>query len=148
MLIPKNTTIFVGIYAMHQDESLYPDHETFNPDRYLNHPKLANEYAVGPDYMNRDHYGYGAGRRVCPGFHLAERNMWRICAKLLWAFDISPAIDPVTKEPVKLDVNAYTSAILTRPKPYRIRVRPRSEAHLRTVEKELDGALSFLSQWD
>ncbi|KAI9836280.1 MAG: hypothetical protein M1819_001617 [Sarea resinae] len=148
MFIPKNTTIFIGIYAMHQNEKLYPEHEKFNPDRFLDHPKLANDYAVGPDWAKRDHYGYGAGRRMCPGIHLAERNMWRITAKLLWAFDIAPALDPVTKQPVELDEHAYTSAILTRPMPYRIRVSPRSDAHMRAIERELDGALEFLKQWD
>jgi cytochrome P450 len=53
-LIPKGSTIFIAVWAMHQDEKLYKDHEKFNPDRFLNHPKLANEYASSPDYQNRD----------------------------------------------------------------------------------------------
>ncbi|POR38186.1 O-methylsterigmatocystin oxidoreductase [Tolypocladium paradoxum] len=54
MLIPKGSTIFVGVWAMHQDENYYPDHDTFNPDRFMKHPKLANDYATGPDYEHRD----------------------------------------------------------------------------------------------
>lgn len=54
MFIPKGTMVFVGIWAIHQNEELFPNHDQFNPDRYLGHPKLANEYAVGPDYNNRD----------------------------------------------------------------------------------------------
>jgi len=54
MLIPKGSMVFVGIWAMNHDESRYPNHNDFNPDRYLNHPKLANEYSVSPDYNNRD----------------------------------------------------------------------------------------------
>jgi len=46
--------VFVGIWAMNHDATRYPNHEVFNPDRYLDHPKLASEYAVGPDYNNRD----------------------------------------------------------------------------------------------
>jgi Cytochrome P450 len=56
MLIPKGSMVFLAIFAMHHNEGIYSDHDTFNPDRYLNHPKLANEYAVGPDYNNRDKY--------------------------------------------------------------------------------------------
>lgn len=56
MLIPKGSTIFVGVWAIHHDEEYYPDHDTFDPDRYVNHVKLANEYAVGPNYENRDKY--------------------------------------------------------------------------------------------
>ncbi|KAK5261393.1 hypothetical protein LTR40_002270 [Exophiala xenobiotica] len=55
MLIPKGTTVFLGVWAIHHDEKLYPNPEEFNPDRYLNHPKLAHDYAVG-DYNNRDQY--------------------------------------------------------------------------------------------
>jgi hypothetical protein len=55
MLIPKGSTIFIPIWALHHSEHLgYEDPEKFNPDRYLNHPKLANDYAGSPDYNNRD----------------------------------------------------------------------------------------------
>ncbi|KAL1980669.1 hypothetical protein VTN96DRAFT_3649 [Rasamsonia emersonii] len=39
-LIPKGSTIFIAVWAMHQNEKLYQDHEKFNPDRFLNHPNL------------------------------------------------------------------------------------------------------------
>lgn len=55
-LIPKGTTIFLGIWAMHHDEELYPNHEQFDPDRFLNHPKLASDYAASADYENRDKF--------------------------------------------------------------------------------------------
>lgn len=54
MLIPKGSMVFAGIWALHHNEADYTNHDEFNPDRYLNHPKLANEYAVSPDYNNRD----------------------------------------------------------------------------------------------
>jgi len=148
MLIPKGTTVFAGIWAIHQNEKIYPDHDTFNPDRYLDHPKLANDYAVGPDYNKRDHYGYGTGRRMCPGIHLAERSMWRIAAKLIWAFDISEPVDPVTGKVRPLDPEAFTSAILLCPKPFQVEIKPRSEKHLAVIKKELTSSLEFLSQWE
>lgn len=148
MLIPKGSMVFVGIWAMHQNEKMFPNYDDFNPDRYLNHPKLANDYAVGPDYMNRDHYGYGAGRRMCPGIHLAERNMWRIAAKLLWAFEISEPVDQTTGQKISLDPDAYTSAILLCPLPFKVVVTPRSQQHLAVIERELAGALDYLAQWD
>lgn len=54
MLIPKDSTVFVATWAIHHSEDLFPDHDTFNPDRYKNHPKLANDYAGSPDWSNRD----------------------------------------------------------------------------------------------
>ncbi|KAK6064903.1 cytochrome P450 2D18 [Seiridium cupressi] len=38
MLIPKDSTLFVPVWALHHSESVYRDHETFNPDRYDEHP--------------------------------------------------------------------------------------------------------------
>jgi cytochrome P450 len=40
-----------------------------------------------------DLYGYGSGRRLCPGIHLAERNLFLGIAKLLWAFDSASGKD-------------------------------------------------------
>ena len=59
MFIPKGSMIFVGIWAIHQNEKLFPNSDQFNPDRYLGHPGLAAEYAVGPDYNNRDKFTSG-----------------------------------------------------------------------------------------
>ena len=98
MLIPKDSTIFIPTWAIHHNENIYKDPETFDPDRYAQHPRLANDYAGSPDWANRDHYNYGAGRRICPGIHLAERNMWRIASKLLWAFEFAEPTDPKTGE--------------------------------------------------
>jgi cytochrome P450 len=56
MLIPKDTTLFCATWAIHHLENIYDDPETFNPDRYLSHPKLANDYAGSPDWEHRDKF--------------------------------------------------------------------------------------------
>ena len=85
---------------------------------------------------------------MCPGLHLAERNMWRIVAKLLWAFEISEPVDEATGEQLPLDVNAFSSAILMCPLPFKARITPRSKEYLAVVEKELSNALEFMSAWE
>jgi len=84
---------------------------------------------------------------MCPGMHLAERNMWRIAAKLLWAFDISEPTDE-NGNAVPLDPDSYTSAILIAPQPFKVKVVPRSKEHLEAIERELVGAEEFMSQWN
>lgn len=79
---------------------------------------------------------------MCPGIHLAERSMWRVTAKLLWAFDFEELPDH------PLDINAYTSSNLVRPLEYQVKVTPRSPKHLAIIERELAGALDFLKQYD
>ncbi|KAK7897444.1 hypothetical protein LTR67_005333 [Exophiala xenobiotica] len=147
MLIPKDTTLFLPTWAIHHSADIYPDPEIFNPDRYLNHRKLASDYAGSPDWANRDHYNYGAGRRVCPGMHLAERNMWRIAAKLLWAFEFSEYIDPETGVKTTLDPDAYNPGILQAPLPFKVAIKPRSQKHIERINQEMSDALDFLKQY-
>ncbi|CAI4213213.1 unnamed protein product [Parascedosporium putredinis] len=148
MLIPKGATVFIPTWALHHNDELYDDPDSFNPDRYLGHEKLANDYAGSPDFTRRDHYNYGAGRRLCPGIHLAERNMWRIASKLLWAFEFSEPLDPVTGKVQPLDPNAYNPGILQAPLPFKVRIKVRSEAHRRIIEQEHGEALEFMKQYD
>ncbi|CAK4033461.1 O-methylsterigmatocystin oxidoreductase [Lecanosticta acicola] len=101
MFLPKGTVVIVNAWGMHHDENLYQNPEHFDPDHFKGCTTLATELGKGP-CENRDHYGYGTGRRFCPGAHIAERNMFLAMSKILWAFDISPGpngipdTDPVT----------------------------------------------------
>ena len=50
MLIPKDATLFIPTWAIHHSSNIYSDPETFNPDRYHHHEKLANDYAGSSDW--------------------------------------------------------------------------------------------------
>ncbi|KAF2269375.1 cytochrome P450 oxidoreductase-like protein [Lojkania enalia] len=145
MLIPKDSVIIFSPYAIHR--VIYEDPETYNPDRYLNHPRLAMDYAGSPDFDNRDHYSYGAGRRICVGIHLAERTQWRVIAKMLWAFNIEPGVDEEGK-PIELDVTAYKDGFAHEPKPFVARFVPRSEKHTHIIQNNLKNMEDFLKQWE
>lgn len=147
MFIPKDSTVFIPTWALHHSEHIYADPDTFNPDRYLNHKRLANDYAGSPDWESRDHYNYGAGRRICPGIHLAERNMWRIASKLLWAFEFSESVDPDTGKVIPIDPQAYNPGILQAPLPFKVSIKARSAAHVETIRREHVEAASFMEQY-
>lgn len=51
-----------------------------------------------PDPTKRDHYAFGAGRRICPGYNVAERSLSIAIMRILWAFDVKPT--PGTKLPL------------------------------------------------
>lgn len=74
--------------------------------------------------------------------------MWRIASKLLWAFDFAEPIDPVTGKVIPLDIDAFTSGILTCPLPFKVKVTPRSQGHVSTIQRELKGSLDFLSAFE
>jgi hypothetical protein len=145
MLIPKDATIFFPPHTLH---ATYDDPDTYNPDRFINHTKLAMDYAGSADYEKRDHYGYGSGRRICVGIHLAERTQWRMTATMLWAFKIEPAIDEKTGKPIEVDLKAYTHGFLAQPLPFKARFTVRSEKHAETIRKSYKSVEAFLKKWE
>lgn len=63
------------------------------PERFLNYPLPAASYINAADPNDRDHWSYGAGRRVCPGVHVAEKSLFLNIARVLWGFDIDKKTD-------------------------------------------------------
>jgi hypothetical protein len=104
-------------------------------------------YAGSPDYEHRDHYAYGAGRRICVGIHLAERTQWRIVARLLWAFDILPALDEEGRE-VEVDTEAFEEGFLVGPKEFKVRFVPRGEKRVGVIRGDYEGVREFLGGWE
>ncbi|KAI3468923.1 hypothetical protein Pfo_025586 [Paulownia fortunei] len=80
--IPKNTRVFINVWAIQRDPSIWDNPLEFKPDRFLNDTgKL--------DFSgNNFHYlPFGSGRRVCPGIPLAERMVTYLLASLLHSFE-------------------------------------------------------------
>ena len=57
------------------------DAYTFRPERFLDDPDLA-------------HAAYGFGTRMCAGFHLANRQLYVMILRLVWAFEIKLSSKP------------------------------------------------------
>ncbi|KAL4967232.1 cytochrome P450 [Aspergillus stella-maris] len=143
--LPKGTTVFLNVWGLHHDETTHANPERFDPSRFAaaHHAhKLASDSAASPIPSQRDHYIYGAGRRICPGIHLSERSMFVGAAKLLWAFRFEQARDeqgglvPIDTDPT----TGYTEGFLVCPRPYRCLVVPRSAAHAETIRREFERA--------
>lgn len=94
-----------------------------------------------------DHYGYGAGRRICPGMHMAERTQWRITARLLWAFEIHQAVDPETGNSIVIDVENYQEGLNHCPKPFQAIFKPRSQAYIDTISREAEMSMETLQPY-
>ncbi|OAG38867.1 hypothetical protein AYO21_06898 [Fonsecaea monophora] len=146
-LIPKGARTMQSTWALHMDEEYYEEPEKFNPDR---------GHLIA-DWGGCLYKAYGAGRRICPGMHIAERNLWRSISKIIWAFDISPAIDPRTGKPEHINTAAFTvngqhSAFIGGAnrvaKPFNVVIAPRSQARVETIKREYAEAEPLLSQFD
>jgi cytochrome P450 len=51
--------------------------------------KQAQQSINAKDVTKRDHFAFGAGRRICPGYHVAERSFVTTLMRMLWCFNIT-----------------------------------------------------------
>jgi cytochrome P450 family 619 len=140
-LLPKGTVIIVNAWGMHFDPARYQNPEAFDPDHFAGCTALATELANG-SWEKRDHYGYGTGRRFCPGAHLAERNLFLAMAKLLWAFEITPGMDRdgSVVQPDMDPVTGYSEGFLTCANEFKAGFKVRGEERKATILEEFEQA--------
>ena len=77
-------------------------------------------------------------RRICPGIHVAERELWLAVSRLLWAFDIRSLPD----EPISL--KEYEGESGRTPLPYRVMLIPRHDSVQALLEAEQEVTLMKL----
>lgn len=91
--IPKGTIVFPNLTALSKDPDRYPDPDVFDPDRFQHDNNHAAVSALSKDHLERDHFHYGFGRRLCPGVHVAEASLFIFISRTLWGFHIKPKPD-------------------------------------------------------
>ncbi|KAF2230069.1 putative cytochrome P450 oxidoreductase [Viridothelium virens] len=133
--LPKGTSVIINAWGMHMDPSQHRDPDAFIPERYESHSSLAPEYAAGK-WEERDHYGYGVGRRICPGIHLAERVLFLAVAKLLWAFRFERGEGPMDSD----CTTGYHHGLVYAAKDYDLKTVLRSDTIRETLEREHERA--------
>ncbi|KAJ3785926.1 cytochrome P450 [Lentinula aff. detonsa] len=119
--IPKDTVVVLNTWTMHHDASRHPEPDSFSPDRYINDSLTSADSANLTDPYQRDHWMFGAGRRICPGMIVAEREIWLTISRMLWAFTMESLPD----EPI--DLKEYDGLSGRSPVPFRINLIPRHD---------------------
>ncbi|PSS11496.1 Flavonoid 3',5'-hydroxylase [Actinidia chinensis var. chinensis] len=78
--IPKGARVFVNVWAIHRDPSIWENPTEFDPERFVD--------GKG-DYSGKDftYFPFGSGRRICAGIAMAERMVMFSLASLLHSFD-------------------------------------------------------------
>ncbi|TDL15533.1 cytochrome P450 [Rickenella mellea] len=133
--IPKGTTVISSIWSIHRDPEVYPDPESFKPERFLDEDgkeKGTEESKV------LGHHLYGFGRRLCPGATMADHAVWLFAAHNLWALNMKRALDDNGKEIIpNVDPLSFTSGgEASHPLPFkcRLELRPGVEEFLESIE--------------
>jgi len=130
MHIPKGSLVFGNIWAMLRNETMYPDPESFRPERFLENVGLSPEMERK---RNPKNYVFGFGRRQCPGVNLVDSSVWLLIASMLATLDISKAVDEHgnTVDPVV----EYENPIFRIPNPFKCDMRPRSQKALSLIKQ-------------
>jgi cytochrome P450 len=126
--IPAGTTVIGNIWAMMHDDSVYPNPDEFDPDRFSG----LNGRDIEED--PRD-LVFGFGRRVCPGQHLADSSIWIQMVLSLACLDIDKALDSDGK-PIEPET-AFTTAIVSHVAPFQYKISPRDGPALGLLRQAL-----------
>lgn len=87
----KGTVFMTNNWALNNE---VPDPRRFDPLRYDPEDTLNEQNVVSADSTKRNHFAFGGGRRVCPGYNVALRGLFTVLSRFIWAFDIGPKIGP------------------------------------------------------
>ncbi|OCH92747.1 cytochrome P450 [Obba rivulosa] len=137
MFIPKGSTVFGNLAGIMHDPVMFPEPDTFRPERFLE--------TADPRLQNFE-LPFGFGRRICVGMHLALHSLFINISRILWAYNILSAIDEFGKEVVP-DPWDFTDGFNSRPVSFQCRVKPRNTKVIEAIEREYEVAKEHLEKW-
>ncbi|KAI9154975.1 Cytochrome P450 monooxygenase virE [Paramyrothecium foliicola] len=145
-LIPKDAAVIVNVWAIQNDPQRHPDPRRFNPDRWKDHKENSADSAINPDATKRDHFIFGAGRRICQGMHIADRSLFLAIARTLWAFDFKRALDPQTNQEIVPDMHDLADGMFICPNPFKANIVPRNETKASLIKEEWSKSTAVLDE--
>ncbi|KAH7042822.1 putative cytochrome P450 [Macrophomina phaseolina] len=143
--IPSGTGLVLNSYAIHRDPDLFPSPERFEPERWAGRLDAAS-----PSADEQILFTFGTGRRICPGQHLAERSLFIVISRWLWAFDTHQAKDERGRK-LPINIDDLRPGFITCVNPFKAEVRPRDEGRAKFVleswQRERERWLDEDEQW-
>ncbi|KAH8883132.1 cytochrome P450 [Thozetella sp. PMI_491] len=143
--IPKDATVMFNVWAINRNPSRHPNPEMFDPTRFINDRQTSAEAAANPDVSKRDHFTFGAGRRVCQGMHIADRSMFLSLSRLVWAFQFDKAVDEHGDQITPLSDDIIEGAV-SYLRPFPLKIGPRSKEREHMVRKSWEDCGEFLDE--
>ncbi|KAB5539440.1 cytochrome P450 [Coniochaeta sp. 2T2.1] len=143
--IPKGAAVINNVWSIHMDPARHPDPYKFDPSRYIDDHQTASEAAKNPDPSQRDHFVFGAGRRICQGMHIAERSLFLGMSRMLWAFDFAPAKDENGVE-LTPDQSKLKQGLFVMPEEFQALITPRSEARAQKIRQDWKDCQTLLDE--
>ncbi|KAH0158682.1 cytochrome P450, partial [Aureobasidium melanogenum] len=133
------------------DPDRYTEPRRFNPDRFTEDRDSISmtEMAAHPDPSKRDTVGFGAGRRLCPGMHVADRSLFLGITGILWSFSVTPKKDAQGQD-ILPNADNLIVGLAARPEPFEVSILSRNEKRACIIREEWKDAQRLLDpekQW-
>ncbi|KAF2644245.1 cytochrome P450 [Massarina eburnea CBS 473.64] len=145
--IPKGATVLFNVWGISNDPKRHPDPRNYDPSRWANDSQNSAQAALNADPTKRDHFVFGAGRRMCQGMHIADRSLFLAMSRTLWAFEFKRAIDEKTGQEIIPDEDNVVDGLFMCPKPFPANIVPRSAAKVARVEEEVGEVMKLLDEY-
>lgn len=102
--IPRGSRVFINVWAIHHDPTVWGNPNEFIPERFLD---------VKWDYSGNDfkYFPFGSGRRICAGTAMAERMFMYFLASFVHSFDWS------LPDGEKMDLSEKFGIVMKKKKP-------------------------------
>lgn len=122
--LPKGAIIHACDLALARDPKMYPDPETFRPERWLEQawPTYKEPLTEYPRLMGAHHFGMG--RRMCPGIELTEAELLVACGTIVSCFNLRPIKNAAGVEVPPPDYD-FTPNLIGGPLPFEMDLAPR-----------------------
>lgn len=114
--IPAGATIVLAVWSANHDPKEFDDVRRFYPERQ-NPDTSVYESANLASPKERGQWGFGSGRRICPGMHIAHNTLMLSIARLLWAFEFGKAKD-ANGNIIGIDRDAMVGGLAAMPAPF------------------------------
>ncbi|PBK86350.1 cytochrome P450 [Armillaria gallica] len=131
--IPEGTIVMPNVWAISIDDKSGIPSEEFAPERHI-------QECVGRTATDPATYAFGFGRRVCPGRHLGENNLFLLISGIMATVNIEKPKDPSGRE-LPFDPN-YKSGLVTFPEHYEVEFTCRSAEIANAVKERVSHIVS------
>jgi len=114
--IPKGAMVIGNSWAILHDPDMYPDPDTFKPERFINADGTLRDDPVLTS-------AFGFGKRICPGRHFVDASFFIVVASLLSVFDVKKD----KRSDGGPDAYPFTGNGISRPVPFPCAIVPRDK---------------------